>query len=1046
MKLHHLSFEGIGPFKDRVDIDLDALSASGVFLLEGATGSGKSTIIDAIVFALYGNVAGGGSSDARVRSDFMPNTRASVVDLFFEVPRGIYRVRRTPAYDRARLRGTGAPVHENQSAKLWKLGSPDALAEAIEGTERAEEIEPIASRPHDVGSEIRELLGLTHAQFTQTVVLPQGEFARFLKCDTSERKVVLERIFQTQFYEQIEQSFGELRREVQRDVDSSKAELGAALERMLEAASVSDEQRDHALTDTRGFTPAGLERSLDIGRELEDAAGEALARAAHALTKAKAASNEAEEAAKAASAHHELLTRKSTLDAHEKKRAALDEAVREASENLASHERAERPFYAHEHEKSAAEALRDTALALPEAERRDPSRWDALFTKESEQGEAALRTAAALAGLEKEEAALPRYAAEAKGAKQKEEQATNELKEKAALLEERPAAREKLTAKLREAGERASTLAALKEKREIHAARERTAAEARESLATHRSHMQRERDALAALKRASEEESLLRRKRIDAIAFELAANLEQGEACPVCGACEHPAPAHTDDELVSEERITKAEHARIAAEQRLSEARSAAAATKALHIDALERAWGESVEGDLARFQEGLPALIERLTNEGAALALEEHAAREAESARESLSTEISQFDERTRALEREAQESTVTAERAALEARHLAKNLAETRAAIAAELKKHEGAHETLASLRSSLLSKGEGARAHARRLEKALDAQNAHTQAKARLAEALEASGLESVEDVARARLEPAQKQALEGIVREYASLTALIEEARKDERLRDIEASEEARQAAAEALDVTAKHVRDAREAHTEAAGEHATRAKVLERVKHARTDFMTRAAAHEKRSARQSEVLHLANIATGNSGDTRARLTLSTFAVMRRFEKVIEAANARLSALSGGIYEIRLERPEKAGRKQVGLDLEIFDLRNDSFRSPSTLSGGESFYVSLALALGLADIVSGENGGVQMNTLFIDEGFGTLDQEKLEEVITEIRALASHGRTVGIISHVAELKTQIAEKIHVERKSDGTSRITVSTGPARITQFS
>lgn len=1046
MKLHHLSFEGIGPFKDRVDLDFEALGASGLFLLEGATGSGKSTIIDAIVFALYGNVAGGGSSDARVRSDFTPNTRASVVDLFFEVPRGIYRVRRTPAYDRARLRGTGAPVHEHQSAKLWKLSSPEALAEAIEGTERAEEIEPIANRPQDVGAAIRELLGLTHAQFTQTVVLPQGEFARFLKADTSERKVVLERIFQTQFYEQIEQSFGELRREAQRDVDSSKAELGANLQRVLEAASASDEQRDQALTETKGFTPAGLARALDISEGLEEQATEAFGEASSALERAKAASSAAEAAAKEAAERHDVLARKSQLDAHEKKRAELEEQAREARERLASHEHAEKPFYAHEQEKSAAEALRSASRELPEVEREETSRWTALCERETARGENALRTAAALAALEKDEAALPRRASEAKGAAQNAERAQAKAKAKAELLKDRPAAREKLTDKLRALSERASALGALNEKREAHAARERIAAEANVSLDTYRFQAQRERDALVTLKRASEEESLLRRKRIDAIAFELAANLEQGEACPVCGACEHPAPAHTDDELVSEERITKAEHARIAAEQRLSEARSAAAATEALHLDALERAWGERVEGDLARFQEGLPELIERLTNEGVALAREEHAAREAEGARESLSTEISHFDERTRALEREAHESTVTAERAALEARHLAKKLSESRAAIAAELKGHEGAHETLASLRASLLSKGEGARAHARLLEKALDAQNAHTQAKARLAEALEASGFESVKDVARARLEPAQKQALEGIVREYAALTALIEEARKDERLRDIEASEEARQAAAEALDVTAKHVRDAREAHTEAAGDHATRAKVLERVKHARTDFMTRAAAHEKRSARQSEVLHLANIATGNSGDTRARLTLSTFAVMRRFEKVIEAANARLSALSGGIYEIRLERPEKAGRKQVGLDLEIFDLRNDSFRSPSTLSGGESFYVSLALALGLADIVSGENGGVQMNTLFIDEGFGTLDQEKLEEVITEIRALASHGRTVGIISHVAELKTQIAEKIHVERKSDGTSRITVSTGPARISQFS
>ena len=342
MKLHHLSFEGIGPFREKVDLDFDALGASGLFLLEGATGSGKSTIIDAIVFALYGNVAGGGSSDARVRSDFMPNTRPSVVDLFFEVPRGIYRVRRTPAYERARLRGKGAPVHENQSAKLWRLASPEALGEAIAGTERAEEIEPIANRPADVGREIQDLLGLTHAQFTQTVVLPQGEFARFLKADTSERKTVLERIFQTQLYEQIEQSFGELRREAQRDVDASKAELGAALQRVLEAASVSDEQRMQALADTRDFTPAGLERARAIGEELENSSEAAAREAMRILDMAQAASNEAEEAATKATERHDLLARRAQLDAHEKKRASLEGAARQARESLAAHERAEK--------------------------------------------------------------------------------------------------------------------------------------------------------------------------------------------------------------------------------------------------------------------------------------------------------------------------------------------------------------------------------------------------------------------------------------------------------------------------------------------------------------------------------------------------------------------------------------------------------------------------------------------------------------------------------------------------------------------------------
>ena len=153
------------------------------------------------------------------------------------------------------------------------------------------------------------------------------------------------------------------------------------------------------------------------------------------------------------------------------------------------------------------------------------------------------------------------------------------------------------------------------------------------------------------------------------------------------------------------------------------------------------------------------------------------------------------------------------------------------------------------------------------------------------------------------------------------------------------------------------------------------------------------------------------------------------------VVKRFEAVVDAANARLQTLSGNL-ELQLGEPVAGGSKKIGLDLTVIDRRSDRSRPPATLSGGETFFVSLALALGLADIVTAESGGVQMNTLFIDEGFGSLDPERLDSVIAEIRHLAATGRTVGIVSHVAELKQQIPEKIHVARRADGTSMISTT----------
>src|SRR5699024_240184 len=181
MKLHHLRLTGIGPFADTVDIDLAALGASGMFLLEGPTGSGKSTILDAIVYALYGHVAGSVTSSERIRSQFASPTEPSVVDLVFETGSGIYRVRRQPEFQRPKLRGTGT-TKEQAKAVLWRIGSPQLIESVIADTAgNAPGLEAIATRIDEVGREIQRAVGLSRDQFTQTVLLPQNEFARFLR-------------------------------------------------------------------------------------------------------------------------------------------------------------------------------------------------------------------------------------------------------------------------------------------------------------------------------------------------------------------------------------------------------------------------------------------------------------------------------------------------------------------------------------------------------------------------------------------------------------------------------------------------------------------------------------------------------------------------------------------------------------------------------------------------------------------------------------------------------------------------------------------------
>ena len=214
MYLRSLTIQAIGPFAGRYTVDFEALGASGLFLLEGPTGAGKSTLIDAIVFALYGKVASAATSEDRLRSGFAADDVESVVDLTFETGAGVYRVRRTPAYDRAKRRGTGT-ARQQATVKLWRLAgaAPDVppasddltAADSLPlGIDAEHDGEIVSTRLDEAGPELQRIIGLDRAQFVQTIVLPQGEFASFLRADPEHRRSLLQKIFATDVYERLQ--------------------------------------------------------------------------------------------------------------------------------------------------------------------------------------------------------------------------------------------------------------------------------------------------------------------------------------------------------------------------------------------------------------------------------------------------------------------------------------------------------------------------------------------------------------------------------------------------------------------------------------------------------------------------------------------------------------------------------------------------------------------------------------------------------------------------------------------------------------------------
>lgn len=1065
MRLHHLRLKGIGPFRDEVSLDLAALGASGLFLLEGPTGSGKSTILDAIVYALYGSIAGADMKrgNERIRSQFAPPTEPSVVDLIFETGSGIYRVRREPEYQRAKRRGSGT-TRENAKGVLWRLGSPDLIEQVIAGGAGAGAgLTPISSRLDEIGAEITRAIGLTRQQFTQTVLLPQGEFARFLTADTAERQAVLTRVFGTEIYEDVEARLVDMRKDAKRSVTEAAGVLTASVARFAEAAALDDDAREALEAHAGALELEQIAETADAALAAAQSARDTTQTAATAATEDEVQRRGARDAAREALAR---IRRRRELDALAARLAdeapAHDEGARRllrdraAAPVITAAERSGRAetaaARAREELDRAVEATRtedpdlaETAGAqgaiAGEGAVEAPTSSDAARRAGGEaeapgDGSAAARPLAALAEAETGrageltalvalEAELP--AREKDLAARREEQSALEARTAAdaEALAARPAEREQLIARQREAQADAEHRAAAAVA--VQTAQERFAAAkdaARQEAAVETAQTRAE-DALRAAARAQETEADLRRRRTEGLAAELALDLADGEACPVCGALEHPRPAAPDAHHVSAETVAEAEETRRAADAAAAAARTALEVAQARRHAAAEAAGGLSVEDAEAALKDARTALAHA-----------ESCARDAEK----LGTAVEEHDRRTAALQ-EAQQ------RRALAAREQATAIAAAAEALARDaerIRAARGEHASVAARRDHHSRRARAAVALQGLVDAAVQAAASAAEAGTELDAALETAAvalgdedLEPFADAAEARaaaLAPAERTGIAEAAQRRAVDASRLTDGMAEPGIADADPSDEAEAAARTAVEDAETALTVAAETARLAQAEAGRRAATAARTATAREALARASDAVVSVQATAGVILRVADLATGGSADGE-RVRLSTYVLMRRFEDVVSAANARLSLLSGADLEL-VRATTGRGAQRTGLDLRVIDRRTDLPRDPATLSGGETFFVSLALALGLADIVTAEAGGVQMQTLFIDEGFGSLDPERLDAVIGEIGRLSETGRVVGIVSHVGELKARIPEQIHVRRLTDRTSAVAVT----------
>jgi exonuclease SbcC len=978
VRLHSLEVQALQAFGATEVVDFDALGAAGLFLLHGDTGAGKTTLLDAICFAFFGRLPGARGKDARERSDHAPAELQTRVVLEATLRGERLRITRTPRQERPKRRGSGT----TEEAATVLLERFDA------GRWRT-----LATRHDEAGEELDRLLGMNRDQFCQVVLLPQGEFATFLRADSDARWEVLERLFATRRFSVAEDVLKQRRIASARELDAARGAVRDVAQRLCQ--EVGCEAEDAWEDDPARLAPWLQERLVGAEASLITA-GSVCSEAAAARAAADAALRAADERADRARRHAEAVAAVAAyVERRPERDAAADElfAAREASGIAPLLEEDTRlEVRAHAAERAAALALEALGelTGEPDRLRQEAARLRAQAGEAGGLAEVEAALDARDVALEEE---LRRAAdAEAEGSRLQEQ------------LTSGPARGEQLT---REYDAARTAAAALPDRvaaaQDAH--RRREAADARDRLAEELERLAALRsDAIGTAQDARQHHLDVRAARLDGMAAELARALAPGEACLVCGATEHPAPAAGDGAGVDADAERQAQDAHETAEARVRSLESRLTDVRA-QLAAQTALAGTSPRAELVR----TAAAADRVRD----------AARRA-------STEVATYAERLQAFTTEQRELAARRAACAETAAGARARAAAWRAGLDADRGRLATALDGAPSVeeRVRALCAAAGEREHAAdALAAAAGAREAAGHARERVLEAARAAGFSDL-GAARAAVRPTaacaeleeRLRAFDDGLAERRGLVADPElQAAASAEPADLDALRAAARAAAEA---EAQAERD-----HEVAQRHARGLRALEAQLDAALDALAPVAEHAR------HVRELATLVDGSAAANRKKMRLSAYVLAARLEEIAAAATIRLQSMTDGRYTIEHSDAGARGQKRGGLDLRIVDGWTGRARHPSTLSGGETFLASLALALGLADVVAAETGGARLETLFVDEGFGSLDPASLDLVLDVLDRLRDGGRAVGIVSHVAELRQRIPAQLHVVKGRAG-----------------
>lgn len=917
MRPTKLTISAFGPYAGETEIPLSELGTSGLYLISGDTGAGKTTIFDAITYALYGEPSGDNRSAKMLRSEYASPDTPTFVEMTFTYGGKEYTIRRSPEYVRPKKRGEGFTTSP-ESAELYM---PD---------------ETVVSGMKNVGEEIINIMGVTRRQFTQIAMIAQGDFLKLLLASTDERKKIFQKLFRTEKYDKLQSRISEIFSDLSSQIEREKAGLNQF------SASIRHDSDDE-FAEKIALAAAGNMRTEDTSALIDSMIKRDTAR----LEVLRRESEELET---------ELAEVNKRIE-RAKNRSKLVNQLELAQNDLAEKQKQSQQF---------SKTLEQEKLNQPKAEKLTGEL--AVIENEADKYDQVDSAASQLGKVQKSLEELERLLADTA---KKAEAAGNELsqlKTEAEELSDAGENREKLLHEIESAKSLSQKLSDL----------ESRSAELKKSAAQ--------------LKKAQEQVVRSDQKRVQAQqayssaysaflaeqAGIIAGTLQENTPCPVCGSLSHPAPAHPSQDAPTEAELEKLRKSADSARDKAAADSQSAAEIKAAYEEKSRQCAADAAEllgSDAENAQEVCKAKIAKLLEKIAALTVEL-------SESEKHITRKSQLSELIPAKEKELSGFTAKS------------------AGITAEI------------------SAGKAS-------EKALSEQLTQLRSKLKFASRTEA---ENAANVLRSQIN-AIKEGLENAQKLFDTSSAMASQA--EGTVRQLTAQ------------LAAEPEIDG-ESEKEKAGKLTSRKTSLTNDTNRiyayiseNTELLKRFSKSADRLAKCEEKFQwLKPIYDTVIGLTKGkeRISLETYIQTAYFDKIIARANTRLNIMTGGQYTLVRSEFAIDGRRKTGLELDVIDHNNGSIRSVKTLSGGESFQASLCLALGLSDEIQSSAGGIQLDTMFVDEGFGSLDDNALRQAVRALADLSDGERLVGIISHVAELKDKIDKQLLVTKKG-GISKVNI-----------